>query len=125
MGTRRPACSVAVAESGNGQTVPNAPHLGATRVRDGPWTVHPHSQRKEAPRMSENRPIGFREDPRVDSPMRRTERDELRGALSNTICNASFYPKRAQPYLLGGDMSEVLDRTADALLAAGYRKDAL
>lgn len=72
--------------------------------------------------MSESRPVGFREDPRIGSPMKRTERDELRGTLSNTICNASFYPKRAQPYLLGGDMSDVLDRTADALLAAGYRK---
>jgi len=49
-------------------------------------------------------------------------RDELRGTLSNTICNASHYPKRAQPYLLGGDMSDVLDKTSDALLAAGYRK---
>jgi len=49
-------------------------------------------------------------------------RDELRGTLSNTICNASFYPQRAQPHLLGGDMSEVLDRAADAILAAGYRK---
>jgi hypothetical protein len=52
------------------------------------------------------------------------ERDELRGTLSNTICNVSFYPKRAQPYLLGGDMSEVLDRTADALIEAGYVKGA-
>lgn len=50
------------------------------------------------------------------------ERDELRGALANTICNVSNYPKRAMPYLLGGDMSPVLDRTADALLATGYRK---
>ena len=50
-----------------------------------------------------------------------TERDELRGTLSNTICNASFYPPRAQPYLLGGDMSEVLDRTTEAVLAAGYK----
>lgn len=50
------------------------------------------------------------------------DRDELRGTLSNTICNASFYPDRAVPYLLGGDMSEVLDKTADALIADGYRK---
>jgi hypothetical protein len=49
-------------------------------------------------------------------------RDDLRGTLANTICNASLYAKRAQPYLLGSDMSEVLDRTADAILAAGYRK---
>lgn len=51
-----------------------------------------------------------------------TERDELRGTLANTICNASFYPDRALPYLLGGDMSTVLNKTADALLEAGYRK---
>lgn len=51
-----------------------------------------------------------------------SERDELRSALANTICNVSNYPKRAMPYLLGGDMSPVLDRTADALLATGYRK---
>lgn len=50
------------------------------------------------------------------------ERDELRGALANTICNATNYPRRAQPYLLGGDMSTVLNKTADALLAAGYHK---
>jgi len=49
-------------------------------------------------------------------------RDELRGTLANAICNASHYPKRAQPHLLGGDMSVVLDKTADAILAAGYRK---
>lgn len=49
-------------------------------------------------------------------------RDELRGTLSNTICNASNYTKRAQPHLLGSDMSVVLDKTADAILAAGYRK---
>jgi hypothetical protein len=51
-----------------------------------------------------------------------SDRDELRGTLANTICNASLYAKRAQPHLLGSDMSEVLDRTADAILAAGYRK---
>ncbi|WNM64536.1 hypothetical protein SEA_MIDNIGHTRAIN_49 [Arthrobacter phage MidnightRain] len=49
-------------------------------------------------------------------------RDELRGTLANTICNVSFYPRLAQPYLLGGDMSNVLDRTAETLLEAGYRK---
>jgi hypothetical protein len=49
-------------------------------------------------------------------------RDELRGTLSNTICNASNYTKRAQPYLLGSDMSAVLDKTADNILAAGYSK---
>lgn len=52
----------------------------------------------------------------------KVERDDLRGTLANTICNASNYPPKATPYLLGGDMSEVLDRTADAILAAGYRK---
>lgn len=51
-----------------------------------------------------------------------TERDELRGTLSNTVCNVSFYSERVQSHLLGSDMSRVLDKTADALLAAGYRK---
>lgn len=51
-----------------------------------------------------------------------TARDELRGTLSNIICNASNYTRRAQPYLLGSDMSTVLNKTADAILAAGYRK---
>ena len=51
-----------------------------------------------------------------------SERDELRGTVSNVVCNVSFYPERAQPYLLGGNMSGVLDRAADAILAAGYRK---
>ncbi len=51
-----------------------------------------------------------------------SERDELRGTLSNTICNASNYTKRAQPHLMGSDMSTVLDKTADAILAAGYSK---
>lgn len=50
------------------------------------------------------------------------ERDQLRGTLANTICNASLYARRAQPYLLGSDMSDVLDKTADAIVAAGYRK---
>jgi len=49
-------------------------------------------------------------------------RDELLGTLCNTVCNASNYTKRAQPYLLGSDMSIVLDKTTDAILAAGYRK---
>lgn len=49
-------------------------------------------------------------------------RDELLGTLSNTICNASNYPDKAVPHLLGGDMSKVIDKTADAILAAGYRK---
>jgi hypothetical protein len=49
-------------------------------------------------------------------------RDELRGTLCNTVCNASNYAKRAQPHLLGSDMSIVLDKTADAILVAGYRK---
>jgi hypothetical protein len=51
-----------------------------------------------------------------------TERNELLRKLSNTICNASNYPERAVPYLLGGDMSKVLDETVDALIAAGYTK---
>ena len=50
------------------------------------------------------------------------ERDELRGTLCNTVCNVSNYTRRAQPYLLGSDMSVVLDNTADAILTAGYRK---
>lgn len=50
------------------------------------------------------------------------ERKELTGTLANTICNASNYPKRAQPHLLGSDMSHVINKTADSLLAAGYRK---
>ena len=49
-------------------------------------------------------------------------RKELQGTLANTICNASNYPKRAQPYLLGSDMSHVINKTADSLLAAGYSK---
>src|SRR5437868_3120341 len=44
------------------------------------------------------------------------KREALRGTLSNTICNASFYPPPAQPYLLGGDMSVILEKTADAIL---------
>ena len=50
------------------------------------------------------------------------DRKELTGTLANTICNASNYPKRAQPHLLGSDMSHVINKTADTLLAAGYRK---
>jgi len=50
------------------------------------------------------------------------ERDELRGILANTICHVTNYPERSQPYLLGGGMSTVLDKTADALLTAGYIK---
>lgn len=49
-------------------------------------------------------------------------RDELLGTLGRTICNCALYPQKAQPHLLGADMSRVLDSTADALLDAGYRK---
>lgn len=49
-------------------------------------------------------------------------RKELQGTLANTMCNASNYPKRAQAHLLGSDMSHVINKTADAVLAAGYRK---
>ena len=49
-------------------------------------------------------------------------REELLGKLANTICNVSLYPGRAQPYLLGGDMNNVLAGTADALIDAGYSK---
>lgn len=51
-----------------------------------------------------------------------SERDELGGVLSNTVCNASNYARPVQPHILGSDMSVVLDKTADAILAAGYRK---
>jgi hypothetical protein len=40
----------------------------------------------------------------------------LRGALSNALCNASNFPRRVQPYLLGQDMGPLLDATTDAIL---------
>ena len=44
--------------------------------------------------------------------------DRLRGALANVLCNASNYPRRAQPYLLGQDMGPLIAKTMDAVLAA-------
>jgi len=40
----------------------------------------------------------------------------LRGALSNALCNASNFPPKAAPHILGQDMTPLIDATVDAIL---------
>jgi len=42
--------------------------------------------------------------------------DELVGALTNVLSNASNFPEKAQPYLLGQDMEPLRTRVVDAIL---------
>lgn len=49
-----------------------------------------------------------------------SERDKLRGVLSNVICNVSNFPESAQPGLWGRDMSVVINKTADAILDSNW-----
>ncbi|MFC5930897.1 hypothetical protein D6T64_11950 [Cryobacterium melibiosiphilum] len=51
-----------------------------------------------------------------------TARDELRGVVGNVLVNASNFPAKAAPHLLGRDMGPLIDKTADELILAGYVK---
>ncbi|TFD41735.1 hypothetical protein E3T37_03525 [Cryobacterium sp. TMT2-10] len=53
------------------------------------------------------------------------ERAALRGVVGGVQCNASNYPDRVAPRTLGQDMGPLIDRTTDAILADGYRREPL
>lgn len=48
------------------------------------------------------------------------DRKKLRGALSNVLCNVENYPRPASVHLLGRDMTKLLDKTTDAILASEW-----
>jgi len=48
------------------------------------------------------------------------ERKQLRGALANVLCNASNYPKGVGTRVLGMDMSGLIDKATDAVLARRF-----
>jgi hypothetical protein len=45
------------------------------------------------------------------------ERKRIRGALTNVLCNAMNFPKQATPHLLGRDMTPVIEKATDAVMA--------
>jgi len=49
-----------------------------------------------------------------------SEREALRAAIGGVLVNATNYPDRVAPRILGEDMGPLIDRTVDALLAAGF-----
>lgn len=51
------------------------------------------------------------------------EREALRGVLVNVLCNASNFPERVASRILGQDMGPLIERTVDAILAAGFRRE--
>jgi hypothetical protein len=55
-----------------------------------------------------------------DAEIAREEDHLLRGALVNVLSNASNYPEKVQPRLLGQDMGPLIEKVADAIVAAGY-----
>ncbi|WP_137771871.1 MULTISPECIES: hypothetical protein [unclassified Microbacterium] len=48
------------------------------------------------------------------------EREALRRAVQSVTWNASNYPRKAQPHILGADISPITDSITDAVLAAGF-----
>ena len=45
-----------------------------------------------------------------------TDRDRLKGKLSNVLCNAMNYPEAVQTRILGQDLGPLLDKATDAIL---------
>lgn len=54
----------------------------------------------------------------ADDTSREALIESLRGPLANVLCNASNFPRRAQPHLLGADMGPLIDKTAEAVVDA-------
>jgi len=44
--------------------------------------------------------------------------ESLRGSLANVLCNASNFPRKAMPYILGADMRPLIDKAAAAVVDA-------
>ena len=51
-----------------------------------------------------------------------TKDHALTTAVQSVLWNASNYPRRVQPYILGESVAPLSGKVADAILAAGYRK---
>lgn len=49
------------------------------------------------------------------------ERLVLRGIVGHVLRNASNYPEKVSVRVLGQDMGPLIDRTTDAIVAAGFR----
>lgn len=54
----------------------------------------------------------------ADDTSREALIESLRGPLANVLCNASNFPRRAQPHILGADMGPLIDKTAEAVVDA-------
>lgn len=54
----------------------------------------------------------------TDDTSREALIESLRGPLANVLCNASNFPRRAQPHILGADMGPLIDKTAEAVVDA-------
>lgn len=55
-------------------------------------------------------------------PVTEDDREALDIAVSSVLWNASNYPRRAQPGILGGDILPLCDKVTDAVIAAGFRR---
>ena len=51
-----------------------------------------------------------------------TKDHALTTAVQSVLWNASNYPRRVQPYILGESVAPLSGKVAAAILAAGYRK---
>lgn len=54
----------------------------------------------------------------ADDTSREALVESLRGPLANVLCNASNFPRRAQPHILGADMGPLMDATVEAVADA-------
>lgn len=52
-----------------------------------------------------------------------TERKALRGVVGGVLCNASNFPEKVAIRILGQDMGPLIERTSDAILTAGFRRE--
>lgn len=54
----------------------------------------------------------------TDDTSREALIESLRGSLANVLCNASNFPRKAMPYILGADMRPLIDKAAAAVVDA-------
>lgn len=101
-------------------------HLGALAVLTADLPAPPVAGQKTAAQLlRERREAGITA---ADIPKSYStgagepEREALRGAVGGVLCNAKNFPEKAAVRILGQDMGPLIDRTADAILAAGYRR---
>lgn len=58
----------------------------------------------------------------ADEARAEVELKALRSVVGGVLCNAMNFPEKVIPHLLGQNMGPLIDRTAEKILAAGYRK---